>query len=302
MKRKSQIFLIKISQCWVILKAILVKKVLIRRIFCSCRSFIFKQLRLHFARYLLKRWKQTLSCRRWWNTRIDLKNSFDITRVDNHSQTWRSCYDMLWSWWFILAMVWSSQDHGMVIMKHSMIMVWPPWKTAWRCHGDHSHHFNVVPTLIIQPTLLISAQMVLRFFFNAEYVEPTYRKQTRHLTKLHLVPKNLLPKITKSCIIYVILKLLLKKKLLSRYHRRKLWSIFCWVLLTRRFRRVNPSTAIQVYRIKAHDTNYLRKNCQTILFFQKKPTKHDDHTMIMVWIMENMVIIPWSCHESWWSC
>ena len=26
-------------------------------------------------------------------------------RVDCHGQTWRSCYDMVWSWWFILAML-----------------------------------------------------------------------------------------------------------------------------------------------------------------------------------------------------
>ena len=33
-----------------------------------------------------------------------------------------------------------------------------------------------------------------------------------------------------------------------------------------------------------------------------KHRKHDDHTMIMVWIMENVVIIPWLCHASWQSC
>ena len=37
-------------------------------------------------------------------------------RVDSHSQTWRSYYDMVWSWWFIFAMVWSWQDHAMVAM------------------------------------------------------------------------------------------------------------------------------------------------------------------------------------------
>ena len=46
-------------------------------------------------------------------------------------------------------------------------------------------------------------------------------------------------------------------------------------------------------------SNYLRKHWQTILFFRKKHGKHNDHTMIIIWIMENMVIIPWSCHESW---
>ena len=86
------------------------------------------------------------------------------TRVDSHGQTWRSCYDMVRSWWFILAMAWSWQEHGMVIMKYSMIMVWPSWKNAWTCHGDHGHYYNVVRTLINQPTLLISKQMVVRYF------------------------------------------------------------------------------------------------------------------------------------------
>ena len=49
-----------------------------------------------------------------------------------------------------------------------------------------------------------------------------------------------------------------------------------------------------------YGSTYLRRHCQTSHFlFQKKHGKHDDHTMTMVWIMENMVIIPWSCHESW---
>ena len=34
---------------------------------------------------------------------------------------------------------------------------------AWSCYGDHGHYYNVVRTLIIQPTLLISAQVV-RYF------------------------------------------------------------------------------------------------------------------------------------------
>ena len=38
------------------------------------------------------------------------------------------------------------------------------------------------------------------------------------------------------------------------------------------------------------------------LFFQKKHGKHDDHTIILLWIMENTVIIPRSCPESWRPC
>ena len=33
--------------------------------------------------------------------------------------------------------------------------------------------------------------------------------------------------------------------------------------------------------------------------FSKKHGKHDAHTMIIVWVMENMLIIAWSGHE-WW--
>ena len=46
------------------------------------------------------------------------------TRVDSHGQTWPSCYDMAWSVSFILAMVWSGQNHGIVIMEYGMIMAW----------------------------------------------------------------------------------------------------------------------------------------------------------------------------------
>ena len=40
----------------------------------------------------------------------------------------------------------------------------------------------------------------------------------------------------------------------------------------------------------------------SFLFWKKKHGKNDDRTMTMVWIMENMVITPWSCHESWRLC
>ena len=56
---------------------------------------------------------------------------------------------------------------------------------AWSCHSDHGRYFNVVRTLIIQPILLISAQMVgSLLIFKAEYLEQTNQKlPERHLLK-----------------------------------------------------------------------------------------------------------------------
>ena len=55
-------------------------------------------------------------------------------------------------------------DHGMVVNEDGMIMVWPSNKMAWSCHGDHGHYYNVVRIPTIQPTLLISKQVVVSCF------------------------------------------------------------------------------------------------------------------------------------------
>ena len=90
---------------------------------------------------------------------------------------------------------------------------------------------------------------------------------------------------------------------ITEANSKSLWSNLRLLLLTRQFGGVNSSKGSQVCHIIVYDTNYSRKNWQNILFFfQKKHGKHDDHTIIMRWIMENMVIIPWSCHESWRPC
>ena len=67
------------------------------------------------------------------------------TRVDSHGQIWRSCYDMLWSFHGHHEI---KHDHGMAVMEN----------------GDHGHCYNVDRALIIQPTLLISKQVVVRYF------------------------------------------------------------------------------------------------------------------------------------------
>ena len=66
--------------------------------------------------------------------------------------------------------------------------------------------------------MLIGAQVVgSPLFFNADYVQQTHQKlPERHLLKWIALKISKLPKITKSCKIYVILKLLLKKKLLAK--------------------------------------------------------------------------------------
>ena len=117
--------------------------------------------------------------------------------------------------------------------EYSMIMVWPSWKIAWPCHGDHGHYYNVVRTLNILPTLLICCPGGSPLLFNAEYVEQTHQKlPERHLLKWISFKISKLPEITKSCNIYVILKLLLKKNLLSWYHRRKLLNYREYSLLS----------------------------------------------------------------------
>ena len=66
----------------------------------------------------------------------------------------------------------------------------------------------------------------------------------------------------------------------------------------------------QMWYITLYGSNYWRTEWQTIHFFRNKHhEKHDDHTMIMVWIRENMTIIPWSynelgrpCQEAWSPC
>ena len=63
----------------------------------------------------------------------------------------------------------------MVIMKYSIIMAWPSWKKAWSSHGDHGHYYNVVRTLIIQPILLISKQVVARYFFILNIMDETIK-------------------------------------------------------------------------------------------------------------------------------
>ena len=62
----------------------------------------------------------TLAIFDFWSKLFFYTETFEIfdktPLVDCHGETSLSFFDMVWSWWFILAMVWSWQDHGMAVM------------------------------------------------------------------------------------------------------------------------------------------------------------------------------------------
>ena len=91
---------------------------------------------------------------------------------------------------------------------------------------------------------------------------------------------------------------------MTEENSKSFWSNLRLIFeLTLQVGGVNASKACEVCHIKVNGSNYLRKHGQANHSFSKqKRGKHDDHTMIMVGIIENMVIIPWSCHESWRPC
>ena len=47
------------------------------------------------------------------------------------------------------------------------------------------------------------------------------------------------------------------------------------------------------------------KACNTWWSCHERATnygKHCDHNMILAWIIEDLAVITWSCHESWYQC
>ena len=114
-----------------------------------------------------------------------------------------------------------------------------------------------------------------------------------------------LPTRTKSCNIDVILKLLLNKNLLSGYlsrnSKRFSWDFlfsFADAAVWRRNFLLDQSSVL--YNAICQQ-RFEKINKKWIMF--KKIWKHGDQTMVMmVWIMENKVIVPWSFHESWRQC
>ena len=102
----------------------------------------------------------------------------------------------------------------MVILKYKMIMAWSSWKIAWSCHGDHGHYYNVVKTLIIQPTLLISKQVVIRHFLTWNMLNGPIKNYPKRVQKMDLSSKiSKFPQSQSSVIYYGIEKQLLEKTL-----------------------------------------------------------------------------------------
>ena len=83
-------------------------------------------------------------------------------------------------------------------MKYRMNMVWLSLKIAWSRRGDHGHYFNVIRTLIIQPTLLISTQLVVRYFLTRNMLNKSIRNYPKTFNKKDLSPKNEITKNNKK--------------------------------------------------------------------------------------------------------
>ena len=95
-------------------------------------------------------------------------------RVDNHVQAWQSCYVMAWTWCFTISIAWSWLFHDMLVMvviENTKIVASSSWKTPWPCYGDHGLVYNVLWTLIIQLTSLISGQVVVHYFSTKNMLE-----------------------------------------------------------------------------------------------------------------------------------
>ena len=77
------------------------------------------------------------------------------------------------------------------------------------------------------------------------------------------------------------------------------WCNLRSILVTRQFGGANSSKASQVCHIMVYGSNYLKKHWQKIHFFEKKTWKHDDYTIIMVWIMTTMPRNMAAMSSSW---
>ena len=115
-------------------------------------------------------------------------------------------------------MVWSCQDHDMVIIEYNIIMAWPSWKIAWSFLTDHGKYYNVIRTLVVQPTfssfehspalthveIHLKAKNMLKELIR-NFPDVVYWNQFLS-QKLKITKKK-----TNSFTIYVLIKLLLNK-------------------------------------------------------------------------------------------
>ena len=121
-------------------------------------------------------------------------------------------YDIFWydhgdlySSWYI----WSWQ-----------IMAWSSSNIAWSCHAHYGHYYNEIRKLIIQRTVLSSTQVVVCYFLTQNMLkEPSKLLRRRSLKCIFSLKIRYKLKTLKSCIIYVVLNLILNKKLLPGCHR-----------------------------------------------------------------------------------
>ena len=105
---------------------------------------------------------------------------------------------------------------ALIVMEETMILPWWLWQVPVSYHDNHCHHYNVERTLVVQSTLVISAQYLLTKNM-LEEPSAIFREET--YTRRELFPKNSkLSRLTKNRNIYVTSKLLLNKALLSDNH------------------------------------------------------------------------------------
>ena len=179
----------------------------------------------------------------------------------------------------------------MVIMKYSMIMASPSWKIAWSCHGDYGHYYNIIRTLIIQPTLLISKQVASPLFFNKEHVVRTHQKlPERRLINGSLCQNVVITENNKKAVICMLYWncCLIRTccQVNTEENSKSTWSNLRLILLTRNCGGVNSCKGSQVFLIMVYGRNLWENFDKRSITFLKTN-------------MDNMMTIPWSWHESW---
>ena len=95
-----------------------------------------------------------------------------MVKHDDPAMTWYDHGDPYSPWY----------DHGDSYSSwydHGKIMSWSSWNIAWSCHGDHGHYYNVVRTLIFQPTLLISNEVVVRYILMRDMLNELIRNYSK---------------------------------------------------------------------------------------------------------------------------
>ena len=103
-----------------------------------------------------------------------------MVNYDDHAMTSYDNGDSYWPWY----------DYGKSI-------AWTSWNIAWSCHGDHGNYYKIVRTLNIQPALLITTHVVVRYFLTRNLLNKTIKKVPERRStrmdfsqKLKMIEKN----------------------------------------------------------------------------------------------------------------